>query len=70
MNLPNKLTLARIMMVPLVVIVYLAICFLTLEPFLTGILSYYVFYLYALLLAQNERNKSLIKALNTNEKKD
>lgn len=54
----------------LVVIVYLAICFLTLEPFLTGILSYYVFYLYALLLAQNERNKLLIKPLNTNERKN
>ena len=29
-----------------VVIVYLATCFMTLEPFITGILSYYVFYMY------------------------
>lgn len=40
-----------------VIIVYLVSCFMTLEPFVTGILSYYVFYMYALLLAQKERDE-------------
>lgn len=43
----------------IVIIVYLATCFMTLEPFITGLLSYYVFYMYALLMAQNERDKSI-----------
>lgn len=36
-------------------IVFLAIGFLTLEPMLTGIMAYFTFYLYALLLARNSR---------------
>lgn len=40
-------------------IAYLAICFLTLEPFLTGILPYFSFYLYAFLLAKNEKNNQV-----------
>ena len=36
----------------IVLIIYLATCFMTLEPFLTGILPYFTFYLYALLIAK------------------
>ena len=43
----------------IVSIVYLATCFLTLEPFLTGILPYFSFYLYAFLLAKNEKNNQI-----------
>ena len=39
-----------------VIILYLLVCFLTLEPFLTGILSYFVFYMLALLIATSEKN--------------
>lgn len=38
-----------------VLIVYLAMCFVTLEPLLTGILPYFVFYIFALLTAMNSR---------------
>lgn len=37
------------------IIGYLCVCFLTIEPFLTGILPYFSFYLYAFLLAKKER---------------
>lgn len=43
----------------IVSIVYLATCFLTLEPFLTGMLPYFSFYLYAFLLAKNEKNNQI-----------
>ena len=39
----------------IVLIVFLATCFLTLEPLLTGIIAYFSFYMYALLLAKNSR---------------
>lgn len=40
-----------------VLIVYLAMCFVTLEPLLTGILPYFVFYMFALLMSNNSREK-------------
>lgn len=43
--------------VVIVLLIYIATCFMTLEPFLTGILTYFVFYLYAFLIARNERKK-------------
>lgn len=36
-------------------IVFLATCFVTLEPLLTGIMAYFTFYMYALLLAKNPK---------------
>lgn len=39
----------------IVLIVFLVTCFLTLEPLLTGIIAYFSFYMYALLLAKNSR---------------
>lgn len=45
----------------IVMILYLAICFLTLEPLSLGVLSHYVFYMCALLIALNEKRKSDIK---------
>ena len=46
----------------LIIIIYLSTCFLTLEPIITGVLSYFVFYLYALLIAI--RSRALKKASN------
>ena len=49
----------------IVLIVYLAICFVTLEPLLTGIMAYFSFYMYALLLAKNStQNKTYVKSKN------
>ncbi len=39
----------------IVLIVYLAMSFVTLEPLLTGIMAYFTFYMYALLLAKNQK---------------
>ena len=39
----------------IVLIVFLAMSFVTLEPFLTGIMAYFTFYMYALLLAKNPK---------------
>lgn len=39
-----------------VIIFYLLLCFMTLEPFLTGILSYFVFYMLALLISLEDKN--------------
>lgn len=39
----------------IVLIVYLAMSFVTLEPLLTGIMAYFTFYMYALLLAKNSK---------------
>lgn len=50
---------SKIKIVIVASIAYLAICFLTLEPFLTGILPYFSFYLYAFLLAKNEKNNQI-----------
>ena len=36
-------------------VVFLATCFVTLEPLLTGIMAYFTFYMYALLLAKNPK---------------
>ena len=42
----------------IVMIVYLAMSFVTLEPMLTGIMGYFTFYMYALLLAKNSKQNS------------
>lgn len=41
----------------IVLIVYIVTCIMTLEPFVMGVLAYFVLYMYALLLAQNENNR-------------
>lgn len=41
----------------IVLTVYLAMAFVTLEPLLTGIMGYFSFYMYALLLAKNSKQK-------------
>ena len=43
-----------------VLLVYLAACMLTLEPFVSGILAFFVFYLYAFLTAQHEKHRASI----------
>lgn len=43
-----------------VLIIYLAMCFVTLEPLLTGILPYYVFYLFALIMATGSREQNCL----------
>lgn len=47
----------------IVIIVYLMVCMATLEPFIMGILPYFVFYLYALIMAQ--QNETLLKIKKT-----
>lgn len=42
------------------IIIYLLVCFMTLEPFGLGILTFYSFYLYGLLLALNEQESIVI----------
>lgn len=42
----------------IVIIVYLAMSFVTLEPLLTGIMGYFAFYMYALLLAKNSKQNT------------
>ena len=39
----------------IVLVIYLAMCFVTLEPLLTGIMGYFSFYMYALLLAKSSK---------------
>lgn len=42
----------------IVLIVFLAMSFVTLEPLLTGIMGYFTFYMYALLLAKNTKQNT------------